>query len=99
ALPTASCARSNAPSRSSSGPRLLRFCAAAARLPAFLRGLAAAARPTGAGILAALVLLVDRRPGPPLRFLLGDATLFVAFLDMLFFSVLLRSIGSTGHAN
>ena len=52
--------------------------------PAFTgAGCARFLAPARAAFFAALVFLVDGRPGAALRFLLRDATLFVALLDML----------------
>ena len=69
---------------------------AARRLPylqvcrpfATAHGSPALPRPTTA-LLPAASLLVHRRPGPPLSFILGNAPLFVAFLDVLSLSLLL----------
>src|SRR6185295_18800967 len=47
--------------------------------------------------LAALVLLVDRRPGPAFGFLLGNAALLVTLLDMVGLALLLGGIGTLGH--
>ena len=46
----------------------------------------------GAALLAAAVLLVDGRPGPRLGFVLGDAPLLVALLDVLGLALLLVGV-------
>src|SRR5262249_58419616 len=46
----------------------------------------------GAALLAAAGLLVDGGPGTPLRFLVRDATLLVAFLDVLRLALLLAGV-------
>src|SRR5436190_22318147 len=55
---------------------------------------------SGATLLAAVGFLVDGGPGSALGFILGDAALFVTFLDMFGHSLLLAGITrfvSTGH--
>jgi hypothetical protein len=47
----------------------------------------------GAGLLAATTLLVDGGPSATLGFFLGNATIFVAFLDVLGLAFLLVGIG------
>src|SRR5262249_43776554 len=47
---------------------------------------------TGAALLAAVILLVDGGPGAALRLLFGNATLFVAFLNVLGLTLLLVGI-------
>ena len=47
---------------------------------------------TRAALLPAVGLLVYGRPGAPLGFLLRDATVFIAFLDMLSLSLLLVGV-------
>jgi hypothetical protein len=47
----------------------------------------------GAGLLAATTLLVDGGPSKTLGFFLGNATIFVAFLDVLGLAFLLVGIG------
>jgi hypothetical protein len=46
-----------------------------------------------AGFLAAAAFLVDGGPGPALGFLVGNATILVAFFDMLCLTLLLIGIG------
>src|SRR5260221_7773268 len=76
--PIASCARSSARSKSSNAlPEALALFVAAAGFPALLGGGAPAARTAATAVLAAFVLLVDRRPGPALGFLLGNAALLI----------------------
>src|SRR2546428_4859861 len=47
---------------------------------------------SGAALLAAAALLVDRGPGPAFRFLLGHAPGLVAFLDVLRLALLLVGV-------
>lgn len=54
-----------------------------------MRVLVAAA---GTGFVAAAAFLVDSRPGTPFGFLLGDAAILVALLDMLGLAFLLVGI-------
>src|SRR5512144_912259 len=66
---------------------------ASAQTPAFARGgVADFLAATGAALLAAAGLLVDRRPGAPLGFIRRDAALLVAFLDVLRLAFLLVSV-------
>ncbi len=54
----------------------------------------------GAGFLAATALLVDGSPGAGLGLLLGNATVFVAFLNVLSLALLFVGIGgfvTLGH--
>ena len=61
-----------------------------AQTPAFARrGMADFLAATGATLLAAAGLLVDRCPGAPLGFVRRDAALLVAFLDVLRLALLL----------
>ena len=65
----------------------------AAYSAAFARaGFAALLSAPAAALLAAFVRLVNCGPGAPLRFLLAGAALFVALLDVLCLSFLLRRV-------
>jgi len=77
-----------------------RLAAQVAALPGgrVVFGLAA----SGAALLAAVGFLVDGGPGSALGFILGDAALLVALLDMLGHSLLLVGVTrfvSPGHGN
>src|SRR3954464_11539086 len=62
-----------------------RGCSFAAAFAALMSGRMACvgAAPRTAFLLAAAVILVDRCPGAPFRFLLGNATLFITFRDVV----------------
>src|SRR5436190_21748940 len=53
--------------------------------------------PRAAGLLAAAVVLVDRRPGPAFGLLLGDSLLLVAFGDLVGRARLLVGVFAAWH--
>src|SRR5215217_5242152 len=73
--------------------------AAPAGFPALLRGRRPAAAAPRAVILAALVLAVDRPPGPLLGFLGRHAPVLISFGDMVGLAFLLGRIGTFRHGS
>src|SRR3954468_2901203 len=84
----------------SGGPAGCGFAAQMATLPGGRVVFSLAA--SGATLLTAVGFLVHGGPGSALGFILGDAALFVTFLDMFGHSLLLAGVTrfvSTGHGN
>src|SRR6476661_4928330 len=96
--PTASFAPSSERSKYwSEASRALALAVSAPGFPSLLRSGAAAGRAAAALVLPAFVLLVHRPPRALFRFLLGNAALLIALLNMVGLALLLGRIRTTGH--
>src|SRR5687768_1936104 len=77
----------------------LTLAAPPAGFPALLGGRRAAAAAARTVVLAALVLGIDRPPGPLFGFLPGHALVAITFLDVLSLALLLGGVRALRHDN